>query len=290
MSWIEIKLDIPVIELEKISAYLFAQGCEGINVTDDEIIMYFNIHRWSDEIKRGLIEYIQHFVPGFGHKNFKITSLSEHDWMSDWKKYFRPLKLGRRMIVKPPWEEYFAGRDDIVITIDPKMAFGTGHHESTQLAIIELEKCLKPGINVLDVGTGSGILAIIAQKLGAGSVFGVDNDPEAIKNAFENAVLNEISGNIQFSVAELGHVTPFEYDLVVANINRNVLIEYAPNFQDYLLPGGHIILSGILRSDEAVITSAYNENGFHVVRQNILRDWLALVLELKDKRSEKSSD
>ena len=289
MSWIEIKLDIPVTELENISAYLFAQGCEGINLTDDGIIMYFNIHRWSDEIKRGLIEYIQHFVPGFGHKNFQITALTEQDWMSDWKKHFRPLKLGSRIIVKPPWEEYFAGRDDIVITINPKMAFGTGHHESTQLAIIELEKFLKPGTNVLDVGTGSGILAIIAQKLGAGSVFGVDNDPEAIKNAYENAVLNEISANIQFSVAKLEQVTPFEYELVVANINRNVLIEYAPIFRDYLPPGGHIILSGILRSDEVMITSVYNENGFHVVRKNIQRDWLALVLELKDKRSEESS-
>ena len=286
MSWIEINLDIPVAELENISAYLFAQGCEGINMTDDGIIMYFNLHRWSDEIKLGLVEYISHFVPGFGEKSFKITNLTEHDWLADWKKHFHSFRLGQRLTIRPPWEEYQAGQGEIVITINPKMAFGTGHHESTQLAIIEMERSLKQGANVLDVGTGSGILSIIAAKLGAGSVFGVDNDTEAIKNAYENAALNQVDKGVQFAMAPLEFVTPFEYDLVVANINRNVLLAYASRFSHYLVEHGQIILAGILRSDEGIITGTYQEQGFRVIRRNIMREWLSLLLELKEKKSE----
>lgn len=289
MSWIEINLEIPATELENISAYLFAQGCEGINMTDDGVVMYFNLHRWSDEIKRSLVEYIAHFVPGFGEKNFKITNLTEHDWLADWKKHFHSFRLGQRLIIRPPWDEYMAGQDEIVITINPKMAFGTGHHESTQLATIEIERTLAHGANVLDVGTGSGILSIIAAKLGAGSVFGVDNDPEAVKNAYENAALNQVDKGIQFAIAPLESVTPFEYDLVVANINRNVLLAYASLFPGYLVEKGKIILAGILRSDEGIITGTYQEQGFRVIRRNIMREWLCLVLELKEKKSETGS-
>ena len=198
MSWIEIKLNIPQEKMESISAYLFAQGCEGVNLTEKNVIVYFSQFRWSNEIKLALIDYIGGFVPSFSAKDIYVVRFADQDWNKKWKEYFKPLRITPRIVVIPPWETYKGKVGEIVITIDPKMAFGTGHHESTQLIIAGLEKWLKEGMSVLDAGTGSGILAIIADKLGADSVMAFDNDPVALKNAFENAQLNGVSNTVNF--------------------------------------------------------------------------------------------
>jgi len=290
MSWIELKLDIPNNTLEQISATLFAYGCEGINVTDDGIIIYFTTHRWTDEVKIGLVEFIRHAVPGFSGKNIQIQSLADHDWNADWKKHFKPVKISTSVVIRPPWEEYHNNLVKIIITINPQMAFGTGHHESTKLIIIEMEKIIEPGMHVLDVGTGSGILAILAHKLGAESVLGIDNDMVALKNATENLALNAITTGVNIGYAELERVTPSDYDVVVANINKNILLHYAPIFPDYLRQGGKLVLSGILRRDESIIIQKYRMHGFVVQKKNTMKDWLSLVLELKDKKEEKSDN
>jgi len=290
MSWIELKLIIPQHILEQISSYLFAHGCEGINVSDDGIIIYFSTHRWSDEVKLSIVEYIRHLVPGFGIKNIRVKAISDQDWNADWKKHFKPIKVTDTIVIRPPWEKYHSPQGELVITINPQMAFGTGHHESTKLAIIEMEKSVKPGIQVLDVGTGSGILAIISEKLGAESVLGIDNDMDAIKNANENAAMNHTRGSIHFGYAELEQVTPSDYDVVLANINRNVLLNYATLFPDFIKQNGLLILSGILRSDEMKIVQAYTKNGFVIKRKRTLKEWLALVLELKDKKENKETN
>jgi ribosomal protein L11 methyltransferase len=173
-----------------------------------------------------------------------------------------------------------------VITIDPKMAFGTGHHESTQLIIAGMEEWVKEGMDVLDAGTGSGILAIIADKLGAGSVLAFDNDPVAIKNAFENAQLNGLSKKVNFILANPEMLNPSEYDLILANINSNVLIKYAVLFADLLKKDGKILLSGLLRKDEFKMLQIFNQAGFVLVQKNSKKDWLFLVLELKNKKVE----
>jgi len=164
------------------------------------------------------------------------------------------------------------------------MAFGTGHHESTQLVIAELEKSVKDGMDILDIGTGSGILAIIADKLGAGSVTAFDNDPVALKNAFENAELNSSSNKLKFLLANPEMLQPSEYDLVLANINRNVLIKYAELFAGLLKSTGKLVLSGLLLRDEPKILREYDQAGFVLVRKNAIKDWLMLVLELRNKK------
>ncbi len=288
MSWIELKLDIPNHLLEQISAYLFAQGCEGINVIDDGIVIYFSSHRWTNETKISLAEYIRHVVPGFTGKNIQVNAMAEQDWNKNWKEYFKPVRISSRVVIRPPWEDFRASQGDVLVTINPKMAFGTGHHESTKLVLIEMEKIIKPGMHVLDVGTGSGILAILAHKFGAESVLGVDNDMESVKNATENMSLNDISSGIHIGFAELEQVTPSDYDVVLANINKNILLRYAPLFPEYLRQGGILILSGILRQDEADIRNAFRSHGFVIKKHNVMKDWLVLVLELKEKKEEKS--
>jgi ribosomal protein L11 methyltransferase len=286
MSWIELKLNIPADSLEQVSSYLFAHGCEGINVTDNGIIIYFTTHRWSNEVRVAITEYIRQLIPGFSLKSIQVRSITDHDWNADWKKHFKAVKVTTKVVIRPPWEKYHQSQGELVITINPQMAFGTGHHESTKLVMVEMENIIQPGIHVLDVGTGSGILAILANKLGAESVLGIDNDMDAIKNANENVQLNNITGGINFGYAQLENVTPSDYDLVLANINRNTLLKYAAVFPDYIKKGGYLVISGILRQDEALLTKMYNENGFTVIRKNVMRDWLVIVFEMKEKKHE----
>jgi ribosomal protein L11 methyltransferase len=290
MSWIELKLDIPPESLEHLSSYLFAHGCEGINVTDDGIIIYFTTHRWSNEVRAGISEYIRQIIPGFSLKQIRVKSVTDHDWHADWKKHFKPVKVTNRVVIRPPWEEYHQSQGEVIITINPQMAFGTGHHESTRLVMIELENLIQPDMHILDVGTGSGILGIMAKKLGAESVLGIDNDMEAIKNATENLQLNDISGAVNFGYAELENVTPSDYDLVLANINRNTLVKYATLFPEYVKQDGYLIISGVLRRDEAQISQLYKENGFSVIKKNVMKDWLAIVFKMKEKKDETGSN
>lgn len=286
MSWIELKLNIPQKKMEDISAYLFAQGCEGINITDEDILIYFNQFRWSNEIKLALIDYIREFVPLFTPRDIHVVRFADQDWNKKWKEYFKPIRISQRIVVKPPWGTYRENTDDIIVTINPQMAFGTGHHESTQLMIAAMEKWVKEGMDILDVGTGSGILAIIADKLGAGSVMAFDNDPDALKNAFENAQLNGVPDKVRFFLASPEMLHSSEYDLVLANINRNVLIRYAELFSEFLKTDGKLIISGLLLSDEPKMLKEYQKAGFVLIQKKAIKGWLLLVLELRHKKVE----
>ena len=285
MSWIELKLDLPQEKLEEISGYLFAQGCEGINITDDNIIIYFSKHRWSEEIRIGILSYIQEIIPFFSPRNIQILSISDQDWNKNWREYFKPIHVSSRIVIKPPWETYQQHTGEIVVTINPQMAFGTGHHESTQLVIRMIEKYIKNTMNVLDVGTGSGILAILAEKLGAESVVAIDDDPTALKNAYENAQLNALSNKVKFYMARPENIHSSQYDLVLANINRNVLIKYANLFPQLLNPKGILVISGILRMDEVKMLDVYEKAGFFLIEKNALKDWISLVFKLRDIKS-----
>ena len=283
MSWIEIKLNIPLEKIEDISSYLFAQGCEGINLTDNNVIIYFSQFQWSNERKFALIDYIREFIPRFGTKDIQVVRIADQDWNKTWKAFFKPVRISQKIVVRPPWEQSGRSKDEIGIIINPKMAFGTGHHESTQLMITGLEEWLKEGMNVLDIGTGSGILAIIADKLGAESVLALDNDPVALRNAYENAQLNNTSGRVKFFLSSPEMLQPSEYDLILANINRIVLIKYADRFADLVKIDGKLILSGLLLSDELQMLQEYRRAGFKSIQKKEIKDWLMLVLELRNK-------
>jgi len=283
MSWIELKLKIPETILEKISAYLFAMGCEGINVQKNSVIIYFSQLKWSDEISIAIRQYISHFVPGFSTKFVQVKAIKDKNWMEVWRAGFKQLRLTYRIIIKPPWDKYKGVPGEIVVTIDPKMAFGTGHHESTQLIIENMEKLIKPESSVLDIGTGSGILAILAEKLNAEKIMAIDNNPVSVKNAIENAIINECH-KIKLFTAPLELLEPEEFDLVFANINKNVLLHYAPYFSLFMRLNAKIVLSGILLSDEIKITDTFQKNGFNPVKKFAKKDWLSMIFELVEKK------
>lgn len=290
MSWIEVKLNLSQTHLEDISGYLFAQGCEGINITDDGVISYFTNHRWTDETRLGIVHYIQEIIPSFGLKDMKVVNVSDQDWNRNWKEYFKPIKIADRIVVRPPWQKYRKSSGDIILIINPQMAFGTGHHESTRLMIQAMEKWLKPDMTVLDVGTGSGILAILADKLGVNSVLAIDNDPVALKNAYENARLNEVSDKIAFLFAPVELLHQSQYNLILANINRNVLIKCADLFSNLLEKDGQCILSGLLRTDQKIVQDTYKKAGFSLIEKNTLKDWLSLVFKLEKTEANETSN
>ena len=209
-----------------------------------------------------------------------VAERAEEDWANAWKEHYSVHRVGRRVLVKAPWHEYDPAPDEIVVELDPGMAFGTGLHPSTQLAMIALEDELSPGDRVLDVGTGSGVLATAAALLGASAVDGVDIEPVAVRSARENADRNGVGSIVRIERGSVGDGEPFqgEYDLVVANIIARILIELAPSLEKSVRAGGTLVLGGIIDVKEAAVRDAFNEVGLTLIRREECEDWVSLVL------------
>jgi ribosomal protein L11 methyltransferase len=212
--------------------------------------------------------------------------LDEEDWAESWKEFFYPEKLGERIVVKPSWRTYDAGQGDIIIELDPGMAFGTGTHATTRLCLEALERifdCLPPYTTpfpqapaVLDVGTGSGVLAIAARKLGAGPITAVDIDPDAVAVAQENLALNGIVDDVDISTTPLARIHE-TFSLVLANILAEDLIRMAGELTERLRPGGLLILSGILVEREPGVMDAFSRTGLTLMETMHQQEWSCLV-------------
>jgi ribosomal protein L11 methyltransferase len=205
--------------------------------------------------------------------------VAEADWAEAWKEQLRVLHIGQHIVVRPSWLDYTPTSEDIVINLDPGMAFGTGLHPTTQLCLEALEELIKPGAKVLDLGTGSGILAIAAAKLGAGSVMAVDKDAVAIKTARENVIANsvqEIVNAVKGSLADVsGH-----YDVVVVNILARVIVEMLDEgLETRVQPGGKIVFAGIIVEQEARVIEALGQKEFVLSGRQERGDWVCLVAE-----------
>jgi ribosomal protein L11 methyltransferase len=211
--------------------------------------------------------------------DLQVTEREEEDWANAWKAHYSVHRVGRRVLVKAPWHDYDPAPDEIVVELDPGMAFGTGLHPSTQLAMIAIEDELRPRDRVLDVGTGSGVLAIAAAILGASAVNGVDIEPVAVRSARENAERNGVGAVVRIEQGSVGDGQPFqsEYDLVVANIIARILIELAPGLAKAVRAGGTLILGGIIDVKVAAVRSAFDGVGLMLVRREEREDWVSLV-------------
>jgi ribosomal protein L11 methyltransferase len=206
----------------------------------------------------------------------------EKDWSLEWKKHYRPIRIGRRLRIVPSWMDPAPFARDLVLRLDPGMAFGTGMHPTTQLCLETLEDEVSPGGNVIDLGCGSGILAIAAAKLGAGRVLGVDIDPQAVRTARENVLLNGVELSVEIRPGSLQELLKEERSasLVVANILAVVVREMlAAGLAGTVQPRGRLVLSGILEEQSAAVEDAIREAGLRVEEKRIRQDWVALVAE-----------
>ncbi len=207
----------------------------------------------------------------------------EDDWANSWKAYFKPLKISDRLVVCPSWEKYQKGPGELVITLDPGMAFGTGSHATTSMCARFLEKYLSAGDKVIDVGTGSGILSISAALLGAGEVLALDYDDVAVKVAEENVQLNMLQDKITVRRNDLLQGVTQKANLIVANIIADVIIRLFPQVGERLLPGGFFITSGIIGEREEDVVKAAGDCGFVLLDKLFREDWLAQVWQVKEK-------
>jgi len=229
------------------------------------------------------INHIKSFLD-IGSGEIEIEKVNEEDWAESWKKYYKPFRLGKHIIIKPIWEEYSsAEKNDIIVEMDPGMAFGTGTHETTSMCIELLEKYLNENACVFDIGCGSGILSIVAAKLGADHVIAVDLDSNAVEASKKNVALNQLQEKVRIFQGNLLDNISEKADIVVANIIADVIIQLSNSVPDYLKNEALFIASGIIkeRKDEAI--SVLERNGFNIIEITEKGEWCALVAQ---KRSE----
>ncbi len=215
------------------------------------------------------------------HGEIELVGVNEEDWANSWKQYYKPVKVGDRIVICPAWESYMPAADELVIRMDPGMAFGTGTHETTRLVIRLLEKYTTEGCRMLDVGTGTGILAICARRLGAGICRAYDIDPTAVRVARENIADSGLS-NITCDQSDLlKHVSPEggKYDLICANIVADIIIRMTPDVGEYLADGGVLLASGIIAERCADVVAAFEKQGFEVVETLLDNDWCGLAVK-----------
>ena len=213
-----------------------------------------------------------------GTLRLELSGVKDEDWSENWKKYYKPFRIGTHLVVKPTWEAYQPSPEDLIIELDPGMAFGTGTHETTSMCMQLLEKHLKSDMRVMDVGTGSGILAIAAARLGAKEVLAIDIDPAAVKVARENIVLNHVEDRVRAVEGDLCKSEAMPCDLAVANIVADAIRMLAAPLTRHLAKGGLLICSGIIREREQDVLDAALAAGYVVADRLEKGEWVALAL------------
>ena len=310
-TWIEVRVITKSEALEPVSGIFYGLDCKGVAIEDPNDILEreqgpltwdfadINVLEHKGEVAvvkayfseednmEEVLEYINKKMAELkelgidtGLAKVESEKMYEEDWANNWKKYYKPTKIGERIVVKPTWEEYNATDDELVLELDPGMAFGTGTHETTRMCIQALDKYVKEDSTVFDVGCGSGILAIAAAKLGAKKAVGVDLDPVAVESAKENVGFNNLD-NIEILYGNLVEVIEGKADIVVANIIAEVICILTEDVKRVLKEDGYFITSGIIHDRVDMVTTKLKETGFEIVEVNKDGEWNCIVAKLK---------
>lgn len=325
MEWTEVKIYTTTEGIEPISAMLLETGITGIQVEDDDelkkyvttsstywdyvdeellnkekedtrLIVYVSDNPYGYEIlmhiKEGL-KRLKEMDLGIDLGRLEISlkeKLNDEDWLNKWKEFYKPFTVGKRLLVKPMWEEVENKENRVVFNINPGHVFGTGLHQTTQLCMVELEKHIDESKSVLDLGCGSGILSIISLLLGAKEASAVDIDENAVNVAYENAGLNGVdkskyyvtSGNIVTDKELQDNLGYGKYDVVVANIIADVICGIAPVVPKFLKKDGIFISSGIIKDRMEDVYKALEENGMTAINTSIRDEWVSITAKIKE--------
>jgi len=298
--WIELAVEVEAEAVEPVSELLARYGFnEGVAIDEPyiqdgdgdnlelDLQRPFVIRTWvaDTDFKPDVVDAVREGLWYLGRMRsvgeLKVSNLKEEDWANAWKEHFQVHRIGERVVIRPTWRPYEAQGDEVVVDLDPGMAFGTGLHPSTRLSMLGVEQVVKAGDRVLDVGTGSGILAIAALKLGAASADTVDVETVAVRATQENAELNGVADRLRVEHGSVGEGEPFAgelYDVVLANIIARILIELAPALVAHTKPGGFLVLAGIIQQREDDVIAAFAAQRARVVQRRQFDDWVSLVL------------
>jgi ribosomal protein L11 methyltransferase len=267
--------------------FLIEQGCGGFVLQELEQgqSVELRVYHYNFVEAQTLASEVSNYLKSLkkmdldvGEEKIKVKKVRKRDWEKFWKRDIKPIRIGEKIVVKPSWDRN-EFPDKIVIKIDPKMAFGTGRHETTKLCIKEIERLIQPGDRVLDVGTGSGILAVLAAKLGATRVLAVDPDPIAADSASENIEKNKVKHRAEVRAGTIDDKTPRNYfDLVVANLFKSRIFELFDRIKETAKHNGVIILSGILDSERDEVSDFLKRKKVKVKKITQEGAWLCYVL------------
>jgi ribosomal protein L11 methyltransferase len=279
VPYIEIALSASQDLADQCVALLSQLGFEGFWETETELKGYIRSDRWSPALHDEVLSTLRMLVRSSADAlpTVRLTTLPDQNWNETWEKTIRPIHVTGTLVIRPTWQPYTPLPQERVIIIDPKMSFGTGYHESTRLVLRLLENHILHGSRVLDIGTGTGILAIAAVQLGAAAAVGTDIDEWSITNARENVLLNDAGETVTISESQLTTFPAGSFGMVLANIQRNVILTLLPEIVRLLAPGGIAIFSGLLRDDRDEILTSYSQFGFSVVQELSENEWIAFV-------------
>jgi len=296
--WLELSVTIPAALTELAADELCAAGCLGVNVEERELDTFvlpdpdadipevYRVRLYyppEDDVEalrqqvRALLASLPALVPGWEPELPAVHTVAQQDWAEGWKQHFSATRFGKRLVVRPTWEDGEDAAGDIIVRLDPGMAFGTGSHETTRLCLQALADLYDsaPRPRLLDVGTGSGILAIAAVKLGATTVIANDIDPEACTVARENAALNGVADRVAICETPLEEIGG-AFDVVIANILAEENVRLAEHLCARVAPGGSLLLSGILREKEALVRDGFVVCGLTGPEVTYDADWCCL--------------
>lgn len=302
MKWINFSLKSPYEYEDLIYNYLYENEVYSFEVVDDRTVDEVEETKpyWveiDNDLRIGEEYLYIKFNLEDNEENFdKITNLidnlnrlssdikteykrdcEEYDWTVEWKKFFKPLEVGEKFVIVPSWEDYKADKDKIILEIDPGMAFGTGSHETTAICLKLLEEVDIKDKIVADVGTGSGILAIACSKIGAKHVLALDIDPLSIKTAKENVVVNDCVDKIEVMESDLLSTSKDSFDLIIANILPDVIINLIPDAYEKLNEKGLILVSGIILEKKDLIIKELKQHGFSIVKDLDMGEWTGII-------------
>ena len=308
MKWVEVQIKTTTEAEEIVTGILYDLGVTGLAIEDPKDLLVFQqseedwdfidpniikqnyeeviIKAYFPENKnlRDKLELIRENIERIPQKKYgkslgevTLTVISERDWAEEWKKYYKPIRIGKRILIKPTWEEV-EGRDgEIIVELDPGMAFGTGTHETTMMCIEALEDYVKEGNKVLDIGCGSGILSVVSAKLGARRVIGVDIDPLCVKISNENVSLNKVDKIVEIREGNLFDVVKEKGDIIVSNIIAEVIVDMVYQLKDYLNIGGIFIASGIIKEKIDMVEKTLIEKGYKLLEVKTMGEWACIV-------------
>lgn len=306
MNWTEVQIKTTAELEDLVSSILYDAGATGLAIEDPRDILelsqsegnwdfvdpsLIDFHYDGVTIKayfaesedlENTIQYIRDRIksnPMFNADEHivKISVVNEKDWAESWKKYYKPIKIGENIVIKPSWENYDLDEKDIMIELDPGMAFGTGTHETTAMCTEALEKHIKPGDKVYDIGCGSGILSIVSAKLGASKVIGVDLDEVCVKVSNENVMLNNVEDVVEIRQGNLLDVVNEKANIIVSNIIAEIIAGMTKDLKNYLEDNGIFITSGIIVEKIELVEKALLDNGFKILDIKKKNGWACII-------------